>query len=737
VVVVTWLFGEVLLELGTQLRWVRVLAAVLVAVLTALPAVLLGWLSKVDWARAAGQGWTFAAVAGGGLGLARAVPVAFHELYLALLALLALGGAAVLRRRSYGNVPPWVVLLALAAGLAFLTPWLWTGALGGVFESLLAVASALAFGLLASKVLTPLVYVASGIRNRWGRAVLGGLVSGVGLTSLAAGIGQWGVQVAALVALPAVAFTAAALATGSGQITLTPLVGVAAMGPLAFVDPEETSLILGLHDGGFWTLVAAVATLALAVPVFAGYVETVGRGLRPSRGVAAGVATAMAGVAAVVYAVPGQPGWHGQHVFVVLKTQADLSGLDAITNRDERLRETYRRLVDTAQRTQAPLRRELRRLRLGFTPYYLVNGIDVDAGPVARPWLSRLSDVDRVLFDPQLRPLPDGPEVMHGTDPAPASPQWNLTVIGADRVWRDLGVTGKGILVGTSDSGVDGNHPALRGKYRGGEDSWLDPWGTKVPTDHNGHGTHTLGTAIGDKVGVAPGATWIGCVNLPRNLGNPASYLTCLQFMLAPYPRGGNPFRDGRTERAPQVLTNSWGCPDIEGCDRGALRQATAAFTAAGIFFVVAAGNTGPYCGSVTDPPAIYPDALTVGAIDDENKVARFSSRGPAAPGLGKPDIVAPGVQILSALPGGGYGKLDGTSMAAPHVAGVVALMWSANPKLVGDIAGTTRILRETAQPVAPSDPATSTCGTVTNVVGAGRVDALAAVKAAQAVQGG
>jgi hypothetical protein len=564
--------------------------------------------------------------------------------------------------------------------------------------------------------------------------VLGGLVAGVALTALAAGVGEPGIQLAALVALPMLGFTAAALHRTGGP-PIAPLVGVVAVGPLALVDPEETSLILGTDDVGYWTLVAAWVTLGLALALGILYLETLGRGHHLHRWLAGLVAGAVAAGAVAVYVGLGHPGLYGERVFVVMKEQADLTGLDGIAERDERLRQTYRRLVDTAERSQASIRRDLAGMRLGFTPYYLVNGLAVDAGPVVRVWLSRRSDVDRILLNPQLRPLPEPPPVMHGDRLAPAEPPWNITAIGADKVWKDLGVTGEGIVVGSSDSGVDGTHPALRGNFRGGADSWLDPWGSTVPTDHNGHGTHTLASAVGDKVGVAPGATWTGCVNLPRNLGNPASYLTCLQYMLAPYPRGGDPLRDGHPERAPQVLTNSWGCPELEGCDTGSLRRATAALAAAGIYFVAAAGNTGPDCRSLRDPPAIYPDVLTVGAVDRNNQVAMFSSRGPSPLHLDKPDVVAPGVDILSALPGGRYGVLEGTSMAAPHVAGVVALMWSANPKLVGDITRTTRILHDTAKPAEPtylSRNASDACGTLANITGAGRVDALAAVTAAK-----
>src|SRR5690606_20730567 len=107
------------------------------------------------------------------------------------------------------------------------------------------------------------------------------------------------------------------------------------------------------------------------------------------------------------------------------------------------------------------------------------------------------------------------------------------------------------------------DHPALREGFRGGADSWYDPWHhTRTPTDTNGHGTHTTAIAVGDRnVGVAPGAQWIGCVNLARNMASPSRYLDCLQFMLAPYAPGEDPFTDGDPSRAPHILNNSWGCP--------------------------------------------------------------------------------------------------------------------------------------------------------------------------------
>jgi subtilisin family serine protease len=324
---------------------------------------------------------------------------------------------------------------------------------------------------------------------------------------------------------------------------------------------------------------------------------------------------------------------------------------------------------------------------------------------------------------------------------------------------------------------VQRDHPEFAARYRGaaeGDDyNWYDPWERGLaPYDREGHGTHTLGTVLGENVGVAPGATWFGCANLVRNLGNPALYLECLQFMLAPFPQAGDPLRNGDPSRAADVLNNSWGCPiEVEGCAPQALAPAVAALADAGIFVVVSAGNEGPSCSSVSAPPAIYAEVLSVGAIDQAGDLATFSGAGPVTvdgSGRTKPDLVAPGVDVLSAWPGSSYNTLSGTSMAGPHVAGTVALMWSANPALRGDIQRTTQLLQETARPFTgtlegsalPADdsvsnelaqgPLATMMGAAyedsclaqsdlsvlpNNVVGYGVVDVYAAVQAALALQ--
>jgi subtilisin family serine protease len=688
--------------------------------------------ARVAAARASGRLWATGAVLLAVLGALRAVSAQHNTGYLLLLTVVAAIGVVLVRRfggwslpRGYADYRPaggGGVAFGVAAGLASLAPWLWLGALGGAAETVLAVAAAAATGWLAAAALHGRFWAAFA-GSRWRQVGLGGLAAGVFLALLANGTGAGGVQLAELAVLPPLGFAAAALARPGvqRQAAIAALVGFAVAGPLALLEPVQLGLEInvGGRDVGFWALAAAGCALAIGLLSGIGY----GLGLRrpAPRWVASAAVLAVAATGLVGYATVGAPGLHGDRLFVVLKEQADLSAVAGIADAPARRAEVYRRLVATADRTQAPLRRELSRLHLSFTPYYLVNGLEVTGDPALREWLSTRPGVDRVLLSPHLRPVPARGAPIRGRLPAPQGPQWNIGMIHAQDVWA-AGDTGQGIVIGASDSGVDASHPALAGSMRPGDDSWYDPWnGSRTPTDHNGHGTHTLGTALGrGGIGVAPGAQWIGCVDLDRNLGNPAYYLDCLQFMLAPFRYGGDPLRDGRPERGADVLTNSWGCPGVEGCDRDSLRPAVDALTAAGVFVVAAAGNAGPRCRSITDPPAPYDHTLTVGAVDRRGSLTDFSSRGPVS-GEAKPDVLAPGQDVVSALPGGGYGALSGTSMAAPHVAGVVALMWSANRRLVGDVARTRLILKSSVAGARPDGCAGS----------AGIVDAYAAVRSA------
>ncbi len=775
--------------------WGWPLASVGAALFIALPALLLAQFGRAEVVRAIGRTWAASAALLGVLGSLRAVPVQHTIGYLLLLALVAAGAAVLLPRLvpapaprgwfSYGQPRTPVDRLgpAVAAGLAALLPFLFLASLGGLVETVAAALAATAVGWLVARLLHRTLWPALFHWSRAKQLWLGGLVAGVALVVVATGVGGTGVFLLEMLVLPPFGFVLAALryltfdrlppARRPRSVTATApgpepesqpvepeaqpvepeaqpvdvaqpagrrrsrlrvggltviAVGLAAFGPLGFVSAAQAWAFLLLEEIGFWGGVAALCSLVITLLVALGYGLGLPRLRRPLSG--AVLALVLLAGAGVAYA-SGAPGLHGDQLFVVMKQQADLTDLAGIADVPARRAAVYQRLTSTALRSQAGLRHELDRLHLAYTPYYLVNGVEVQGGPGVRALLSQRSDVDRVLLNPRLRPIPDRAPPIAASQPTPGTPvQPNLVQIGADKVWAS-GDTGAGVVVGSSDTGVDGEHEALAGNYRGGTDSWYDPWNhSTTPVDNGGHGTHTTATAVGaGGVGVAPGATWMACVNLDRDLANPGYYLDCLQYMLAPFAVGGDPLRDGNPARAADVLTNSWACTPIEGCDAGSLRAAVSALSTAGIFVVAAAGNSGPRCGSILDPPAIYPSALTVAAVDGSGKVAAFSSRG--EPGSGKPDIAAPGVDILSAVPGGGYTRLEGTSMAAPHVAGVVALMWSANPALVGNIPATADLLRRTATPVPPTR-----CGSAAGS-GAGLVDAYAAVAAARGYAAG
>jgi len=232
-----------------------------------------------------------------------------------------------------------------------------------------------------------------------------------------------------------------------------------------------------------------------------------------------------------------------------------------------------------------------------------------------------------------------------------------------------------------------------------------------------------MGTLVGDdgganKIGVAPRAKWIaakGCEDVSCSL---TALLASGQWMLAPtHLQGSHP----RADKRPDVVSNSWGGAG----DDIFYRSTVQAWVASGIFPVFSNGGSGPACGTVA-APASYPESYGVGAFDMNDAIASFSSRGPSPlRSKIKPDIAAPGVNIRSSVPGG-YSVFSGTSMATPHVAGTVALVWSAHPSLRRDIAGTRAVLDDSA-----ADVSNLQCGGSAddnNVWGEGRLDAFAAV---------
>src|SRR5436305_899131 len=202
-----------------------------------------------------------------------------------------------------------------------------------------------------------------------------------------------------------------------------------------------------------------------------------------------------------------------------------------------------------------------------------------------------------------------------------------------------------------------------------------------------------------------------------------------MQWFLAPYPVGGG---QSDTTKAPDITINSWSCPPSEGCSANTLQAAVAAQAAAGIMMVSAAQNYGPGCSTVEDPPGIYAETYSVGALNTgTDTIASFSSRGPVTvdgSGRIKPDIAAPGTNTRSASNAcdSCYTLASGTSMATPHIAGAMALLWSAIPSLQHQIQPSRDALDNSA--VFISSTQCGTAGPPNNVYGWGRVDIAEAV---------
>ncbi|HEX9012282.1 MAG TPA: S8 family serine peptidase [Anaerolineaceae bacterium] len=350
-----------------------------------------------------------------------------------------------------------------------------------------------------------------------------------------------------------------------------------------------------------------------------------------------------------------------------------------------------------------------------LTPFWIVDGLALNAAPDVIQSLAARSDVAGVE-------LQDSFTVLLGTT-SPVISSWdNLGKIGARQLWA-LGITGHNVVVATLDTGVDITNPELTASWRGGSNSWYDPTGVhKTPADLpaacgavSGHGTGTMGVMAGKTVGVAPGVQWIAAKIFEDNCSaTTADILSSFQWVLDP---DGNP----ATADAPQVVNNSWGS-DTPGCDTSSTYQpAIQALLTAGIVPVFAAGNSGSGASSGVYP-ATNAGAFPVGATDQNDLIAPFSSQGPntcLVPSTIFPTVSAPGVNITTAGIGSSYVTESGTSFSAPHVAGALALLLSAAPGISvqqqeGALAGTAVDL--------------GTAG-LDNTYGYGRINVLAAAQ--------
>ncbi|MDH7519134.1 MAG: S8 family serine peptidase [bacterium] len=440
-------------------------------------------------------------------------------------------------------------------------------------------------------------------------------------------------------------------------------------------------------------------------------------------------------------------------VQIVLKRQFDrellYSLVDGLPRRERRV-EVARILSDFAAREQADLLKELGSyVESGavadIRPMWIVNAVYCEATPEVIRRIAARADVYYVNYDlvqcPDL--LEPQVEVDGGDEVA-----WGVQKIRAPEVWAQ-GFTGAGVVCGHIDTGCDYTHPDLA------DHMWEDPnyprygWNfelnTNDPMDVQGHGTHTAGTVASDgtsgsQCGVAPDARIMVC--RVRTVADSVAESQCwqaMQFVVSPPLSPGN---------GADLYTMSLGWMIAWAPHQATWRQVADNVNAAGVIQIVAAGNerssaTPPNalrCPGNVPPPWWNPQntgsgslsgIISIGATDASDQIAYFSSPGPVTwqtvapyndyvypPGLTKPDVSAPGVQVKSCRVGGGYTEMDGTSMATPHVAGTVCLMLSKNPNLMPAVVDS--ILEVTAVDLGPSGK--------DNDFGAGRIDALAAV---------
>lgn len=425
--------------------------------------------------------------------------------------------------------------------------------------------------------------------------------------------------------------------------------------------------------------------------------------------------------------------------WVILREEADLRPAYAIKNWEARGRFVVNKLQAVANTSQAELRRLLRSRNADHRPVWIVNALQVTADQSILNELAARPEVAKIVADGAYRI----PEPAVGVEqPRVQSVEWNIDRIRAPQVWTNYGVRGEGIVVANIDTGVQFNHPALVNQYRGNlgggtfdhNYNWFDPSHicgnpSLIPCDNNSHGTHTMGTIVGDdgganQIGVAPGAKWIAAKGCETNSCSFGALVASGQWMLAPTDLNGQNASPGLR---PQIINNSWGSGPGDTFYQSIVRS----WVASGIFPAFSNGNSGPSCGSAGSP-GDYPESYSAGAFDSSNAIASFSSRGASAVGgITKPNIAAPGVNVRSSVPGGGYAAFDGTSMASPHVAGAVALLWSRSPKLFGEV-NTTRGLLD----VSAIDTYDLSCGGTygfNNVWGEGRLDVFAAMTYAPA----
>ena len=394
-------------------------------------------------------------------------------------------------------------------------------------------------------------------------------------------------------------------------------------------------------------------------------------------------------------------------MIVVMAEQADLSPAYSMGWK-ERGEFVYNTLKATAERSQAHAKALLEANGLKYQTFIAGNELYVWAGNLQVA--SALAALPEVAFIYATRTYYIDPVVSsEPAEPAPQALDWGIVDTGADDFWTQFGMQGDGIVVANIDTGVQWNHPALDQAYRcpGNPTDpacWYDPSNVCGGTvcDNNGHGTHTMGTMVGDddpsltyQVGMAPNAQWIACKGCETNSCSNFALNACADWIVAP---NGNP------ANRPHIVNNSWGGG---GCNTW-YQAKVQAWRAAGIFPAFSAGNN--YNCNSLGSPGDYQESFASAAHNSGRNIADFSSRGPSCFGhdpYTKPNISAPGVDVCSSVPTNSWDcTYSGTSMASPHSAGAVALLWSCNPSLIGQIDQTFQILQDNAD-----TPPAGNCG--------------------------
>lgn len=407
------------------------------------------------------------------------------------------------------------------------------------------------------------------------------------------------------------------------------------------------------------------------------------------------------------------------NVILILNDQLDKNSI-AGANRDEKRRNVVEALQKKAAGTQGNLRARLAEWQQqgrvqSFTSLWVINGFAITTTADVINELAKATEVQRISLDATIAAPPVASVPAHSQSTAAVEP--NLALIHAPALW-DLGFTGQGVVIAVMDTGVDVANPDISPRWRGGSNSWYDPYHQHAtPIDLNGHGTWATGIMVGGNrggtaIGVAPQAQWIA-VRLFNDNGSATTSGIHLSFQWLLDP-DSNP----ATSDAPDIVNSSWSFGSI-GCNL-TFQPDLQALLAAEIIPVFAAGNFGPATSSDISP-ANYPEAFSVGAIDNDSAIYTYSSRGTSSCGRATPAtfpaVVAPGVDILSTDLFGLYATNSGTSLAAPHASGSLALLLSAFPNL-------TVMQQEDALRLNAIDLGDDGAD---NVFGAGRIDVLAA----------